>query len=72
MPTFPGENSCWPDTGESLLVLEVQETEGATPGDNFPLQPEVATGRWGEQDDDDDSMHGKEVCVPTYHRQMLT
>lgn len=45
MPTFPGENSCWPDTGESLLVLEVQETEGATPGDNFPLQPEVATGR---------------------------
>jgi hypothetical protein len=43
--TFPGENSCWPGTGESLLVLELQEPEDTTAGDNFPLQTEVAIDR---------------------------
>lgn len=39
--TFPGENSCWPGTGESLLALELHGPEDTTPGDNFPLHPEV-------------------------------
>jgi hypothetical protein len=68
--TFPGENSCWPGTGESLLVLELHEPEDTTAGDNFPLQTEVATDRWGEHDDDDDSIEGKAVCVPTCHTQV--
>jgi hypothetical protein len=50
-----------------LLVLELQEPEDTTAGDNFPLQTEVAIDRWGEQDDDDDSIQGKAVWVPTYH-----
>jgi hypothetical protein len=82
MLTFPGEKSCWPGTGESLLVLELVGPEDTAPGDNFSLQLEDGTDMWGEQDededededdddDDDDSMQGKTVCVPTYHGKML-
>lgn len=69
MHTFPGENSCWPGTGESLLALELQGPVDTTPGDNLPLHPEVGIDKWGEQDDEDDdeddSIHGRAVCVPT-------